>query len=131
MNAADRAAITALKMAHERMIAEDPADIVINRTEQVDDGAGGTSQRKAALPSFTGRLVASGRAKQRREVVGGSVELAAWTLFAPGAADVKKTKSITDTFTLADGREFEVALVRPLSYKSTTYGFQAEVVEVV
>lgn len=127
----DTAVISALKAAHERMIAEDPVTIAIHRTEQVDDGAGGTVPQESDLPAFSGRLVASGRVKQRREVQGGSVELAAWTLFAPATADVKKTPHITDRFTLADGRAFEVELVRPLSYKATTYGYQAEVIETV
>lgn len=127
----DRAVIAALKTAHERMIAEDPTAIAIKRTEQVDDGAGGTSQQETTMPAFTGRLVASGRVKQRREVQGGSVELAAWTLFAPVTADINKTPAIVDRFELPDGRAFEVALVRPLSYKATAYGYQAEVIEVV
>lgn len=131
MTRADALALVALRWAHEAAIVVDPVTVAIHRVERVDDGAGGYLTRESDLPPFTGRLLESGRVLQERASEAGSVTLRAWTLYAPADADVKRTPTTTDSFTLPDGRRFEVVRVRPLTYRGAVYGYQAECVEII
>lgn len=112
-----------------RAIAQQPVSVAIHRVQQVSDGAGGYTTVVLDLPPFTGRLRPSNRVVQTRQTVAGTMQVAGWTLLAPASADLKQSATVTDTFTLADGRSFQIVQIKKISYAGETIGIEAECVE--
>ncbi|HOB44153.1 MAG TPA: hypothetical protein PKH75_13425, partial [Bacillota bacterium] len=80
----------------ERQIARNPTNIVIKRTQEVDDGAGGSYRETVELPAQTVRIFMSSMQAQTVSKVGGQIQTQRWGLLATWDADI------------ATGDEFQV-----------------------
>jgi len=91
----------------ERQIARNPTNIVIKRTQEVDDGAGGSYRETVELPAQTVRIFMSSMQAQTVSKVGGQIQTQSWGLLATWDADI------------ATGDEFQTA--RPTGHREWVF----------
>jgi|GEM_PF-4706207 len=91
----------------ERQIARNPTNIVIKRTQEVDDGAGGSYRETVELPAQTVRIFMTAGASTEAAGVGGHVRAVGWGLLATWDADI------------ATGDEFQTA--RPTVHREWVF----------
>ena len=109
----------------ERQIARNPTNIVIKRTQEVDDGAGGSYRVTVELPAQTVRIFMSSMQAQTVSKVGGQIQTQSWGLLATWDADI----ATGDEFQ-ADGRRFTVRTVSPASTGGAVTAIHADLEEV-
>ena len=112
----------------ERQIARNPSSIVIQRTQEVNDGAGGSYRETVELPAQTVRIFMStfaGTDAKDKGGVGGQIQTQRWGLLAIWDADIVKG----DVFT-HQGRRFSVRAVSPASTGGQTTAIHADIEEV-
>lgn len=112
----------------ERQIARNPSSIVIRRTREVDDGAGGSYRETVELPAQTVRIFMStltGTDAKDSTGLGGHIQTQRWGLLAAWDADINKG----DTFT-HQGRQFRVRSIGPASTGGQTTAIHADLEEV-
>lgn len=112
----------------ERQIARNPADIVIRRTREVGDGAGGSYRETVELPAQTVRIFMStfaGTDAKDSTGSGGHIQTQRWGLLAMWDADINKG----DTFT-HQGRQFRIRSISPASTGGQTTAIHADLEEV-
>lgn len=112
----------------ERQIARNPSSIAIKRSQEVDDGAGGSYRETAELPAQTVRIFMStfaGTDAKDSTGLGGHIQTQRWGLLALGDADVVKG----DVFT-HQGRQFRVRSISPASTGGQTAAIHADLEEV-
>ena len=112
----------------ERQIARNPSSIVIQRTQEVSDGAGGSYRETVELPAQIMRIFmstfASTDAKDSTGS-GGHIQTQRWGLLAMWDADIDKG----DTFT-HQGRQFRIRSISPASTGGQTTAIHADLEEV-
>ena len=91
----------------KRQIARNPTNIVIKRTQEVDDGAGGSYRETVELPAQTVRIFMSSMQTQTVSKVGGQIQTQSWGLLATWDADI------------ATGDEFQTA--RPTGHREWVF----------
>jgi len=91
----------------ERQIARNPSSIVIKRSREVDDGAGGSYRETVELPAQTVRIFMSSMQAQTVSKVGGQIQTQSWGLLATWDADI------------ATGDEFQTA--RPTGHREWVF----------
>lgn len=109
----------------ERQIARNPTNIVIKRTQEVDDGAGGSYRETVELPAQTVRIFMSSMQAQTVSKVGGQIQTQSWGLLATWDADI----ATGDEFQV-DGRRFIVRTVSPASTGGAVTATHADLEEV-
>lgn len=109
----------------EQSIARNPTTIVITRTQNTDDGAGGSYQETVELPAQTVRIFMSSMQAQTVSKVGGQIQTQSWGLLALWDADIVKG----DEFQV-DGRRFTVRTVSPASTGGAVTAMHADLEEV-
>lgn len=126
-----------LRTAHEALIEENAADIVITRTEKVREG-GGFRETTSTVGTVRARLYqeATGRSgSDARESVAGMKELdVRWGLLCPSEmlneagdpipTDLRAGPNVLDTLETALGR-FEVLAVYPRQDRGEVWGWAA------
>lgn len=118
-------AIDAMIAATNNLIAENPSEISIHRTEYIEDENGGRKKVEITLPPFSGRLVPSAAKPQMvRDEAGGLVR-ASWTLIAPSEADIRVGSDVEDTF-IVNGQTFKVVGVIYRKWHDQAYAIHAE-----
>jgi len=130
----------------ERQIARNPTNIVIKRTQEVDDGAGGSYRETVELPAQTVRIFMSSMQAQTVSKVGGQIQTQRWGLLATWDADiatgdefqVREWVFLSPTFPVyaiiltgeVDGRRFTVRTVSPASTGGAVTAIHADLEEV-
>lgn len=112
----------------ERQIARNPSSIVIQRTQEVSDGAGGSYCETVELSTQTVRIFMStfaGTDAKDKGGVGGQIQTQRWGLLAIWDADIVKG----DVFT-HQGRRFSVRALSPASTGGQTTAIHADIEEV-
>lgn len=111
----------------ERQIARNPSSIAIKRSQEVDDGAGGSYRETAELPAQTVRIFMStfaGTDAKDSTGLGGHIQTQRWGLLAMWDADVVKG----DVFTHL-GRQFRVRSISLASTGGQTAAIHADLEE--
>ena len=112
----------------ERQIARNPSSIVIKRSREVDDGAGGSYRETVELPAQTVRIFMStlaGTDAKDSTGLGGHIQTQRWGCLAMWDADIDKG----DTFT-HQGRQFRIRSISPASTGGQTTAIHADLEEV-
>ena len=132
----------------ERQIARNPSSIVIKRSREVDDGAGGSYRVTVELPAQTVRIFMSSMQAQTVSKVGGQIQTQSWGLLATWDADIatgdefqvgREWVFLSPTFPVyaiiltgeaTDGRRFTVRTVSPASTGGAVTAIHADLEEV-
>jgi len=120
--------LSALCAAHRRMIAENPVQVTISRTERVEQN-GAFAEVKSQHGPYTVRLFQNLSQRSAREVTvtpGTKQTDTRWGLAADESADLRAGPDVTDEFEVAGVGSFRVTAVYPLMLAGATYGYQAE-----
>ncbi len=120
--------LSALRAAHRRMIAENPVQVTISRTERVEQN-GAFAEVKSQHGPYIVRLFQNLSQRSAREVTvtpGTKQTDARWGLAADESADLRAGPEVTDEFEVDGGGSFRITAVYPLMLAGSVYGYQAE-----
>lgn len=106
-------------------IGRNPADIVITRTTETSDGAGGVTKKPKTLEAQTVRIFMSSSSEQQIVNEGGQIQVQRWGLLASGDADIE----LDDVFTF-DSRSFRVRSILPARTGGQTVALHVDLEEV-
>lgn len=110
----------------EQQIMRNPAGIVIRRSAEVSDGAGGSHRVTLELPAQTVRVFMAAYAGAREALgVGGHIETQRWGLLARWNADIRDGDEFAH-----GGRQFRVRAISPASTGGEATAIHAELEEV-
>lgn len=120
--------LSALSAAHRRMIAENPVQVTVSRTERVEQN-GAFAEVKSQHGPYTVRLFQSQSLRSAREVTatpGTKQTDTRWGLAADESADLRAGPDVTDEFEVVGIGIFRVVAVYPLVLAGVIYGYQAD-----
>lgn len=108
-----------------RQIASNPSDIVIRRSREISDGAGGSYRETAELPAQTVRIFMTAAASTEAAGAGGHVRAVGWGLLGAWDADIVAGDEFAHR-----NRRFRARSASPASTGGQVTAIQAEIEEV-
>lgn len=116
----------AMEQALSSLIATNPVEVRITRTEWLDRADGGRDERLVSLPPFQGRLVPQGRVPRIAHVEAGRLLTRPLLLIAPASASLQPD----DRFELGE-RRFRVVEAVSRSQAGRVWSIHATVEELI
>lgn len=117
--------IESLRRYYQLLIAADPVQVSVERTEWVPDGAGGRVAQARTLGPYTARVYHRGADTSPATTEAGVRYADEWGVLLMWDADVRAGDGVEDVLVLPDGRRLRVRAVIPRTWAGERYAVQA------